>query len=153
MNKNKTVLIITATVFIVIVGAYFVWQNLNSSASNNGIIIYPIQCEDWTGLNIPPLAAQNFQNCLKRRALSRLGFKVNKEDHQVLQWFPDSSLQLISNNNCTIVDQNTWTCASQVSVDYSFGFNNGKPFRGGSEGVIFVTKEQWDSINNGAPTP
>jgi len=138
----------------------------NSTATSGDITMYPVQCDDWfpsdysrgngdNNSNEPQGDARNFQNCLQRRAIDRRTFNVNIASQQVTESDPDlAGTGFSKNTGCTIIDLNNWSCDDGAMQDIlGFGFKNGVPFYNGYAHVLLVDKSQWDSINNGAPTP
>jgi len=56
--------------------------------------------------------------------------------------------------DCTVIDLSNWSCDNDdMRYILGFGFKNGIPFYNGYTHVILVDEAQWDSINNGSPTP
>jgi hypothetical protein len=174
-KKNYTPIIITLgiIIFVILVGVYYIGKGINSPVASSDVTVYPVQCDDWfsqsndpnsyasqmkglddgTNRNEPEGEARNFQNCLKRRALSRISLKIDKANQQVIKWDIDNggTPAFSKSIDCTIVDSNNWSCDNKSS--YPFGFNDGSYFESDFTHVIFVSKTQWNSINNGAPTP
>lgn len=152
--KNTQLGLIIVSLFIIAGAAYFAW---NQNGGNQEIIVYPVQCDDWIKA-APPLETQNFQNCHQRRALDRVGIKIDKTNNTVVNWFIDENPPTFyTATNCAIANSDNWGCNNGAVISTgageSFGFNNGKFFNNAYTDVIFVSESQWDSINNGAPTP
>lgn len=160
-------LAILVLVLVFVLVGYFIIQNSNSPVAGSDITMYPVQCDDWFPTNYdknntndnsnePKGDARNFQNCLQKRALDRIAFKIDKANSEVIEWDPDNtSSGLIKNTGCTIVDSNNWSCNTDGFLGdiMGFGSNNGIVFNNEYTHVLFVSKRQWNSINNGAPTP
>jgi len=138
----------------------------NSTTTSGDITMYPVQCDDWfpadysrgngdNNSNEPQGDARNFQNCHQPRALDRSTYNINVTTQQVIESDPDLTNSGFSKNTgCTIIDLNNWSCDDGDMQDIlGFGFKNGVPFDNEYAHVILVDKSQWDSINNGAPTP
>lgn len=165
-KRTKNIWIGLGMVVLVVV-VYFVVQSSNSSVTGSDLTVYPVQCDDWFPTNYnqnytddnsnePKGGARNFQNCLQKRALGRIAFKIDKANSQVIEWDPDiTSSGFTKHTGCTIVDSNNWSCDNDGLLGdiTGFGSNNGIFFKNGYVHALFVSKTQWDSINNGAPTP
>lgn len=142
---------------VIAVGAYSVGRGSDSLFSSQEVTIYPVQCDDWIIANTAP-ATRSFQDCLQRRAMSRIGISVNEIDHEVVQWLRDeTSSPFYKGTNCTILDSNNWSCdngnfITTLGTD-TFGFKDGNYFNSSFTHVIFVNKSQWNSVNGGQPTP
>lgn len=144
---------IAVLIFIVIGGI--------GSSQTGEFTAYPVQCNDWFMSTAPytftPPATEDFSNCLKPEALAREVFNVKND--QVFQTSPDPDVSGLDElKNCTIEDNQNWTCGGDnVSDVWSGGIldaikisRTGDNFdEWGLTGVIFVTESQWDSINGG----
>lgn len=108
---------------------------------------------------------QSFENCSQKIAYDRDAYKVDVTNNKIISWNPDSRNPSFSEHNssgkdCTIVGINNWGCGNLLYnaglIDLRFGFNNGKYFNSRYDSgihILYVSKTQWDSINNGKPTP
>jgi hypothetical protein len=85
--------------------------------------------------------------------LHRSEYFIYPKENEVVQSNIDiSESPLHKNEECTIVDSGNWSCGSYLSARF-FGFKNGQPFDSGfDDRVIFVSRAEWDSINDGSPS-
>lgn len=109
------------------------------------LTLYPVRCDDWLTRS-PTYNARNFQNCHKPLALEIIAYKVGEQ--QVIKWYPNiEGSSFDKYTDCNIVDVDNWSCNGAA---YStFGFHDGVGFDSSSSQDIFVTQEQWSSINKG----
>jgi|ERR1035437_1117746 hypothetical protein len=142
-KKAKTWSIIVAIVFIVIVIS-LIGQN-----SNSEFTVYPVFCSDW--IKAPPSVA-DFSNCQQPQALEREVYKVDMANQQVIESSPDSAL-FYKLESCTVVDSQTWKCESGASMVGARSRSGEKFVAYGLTAIIFVSQSEWNSINNGAPSP
>ena len=149
MSKKSLILIGGAIIIILIVGAYLFEQ------SQTTFTVYPVFCKDWG--NTPP-ATEDFYNCHQPYAYARETFVVDKTKNQVTETSPDNSA-FYTLDSCTIQDTEHWGCGSSNdafgAVEPSRSGDNfsEKGYAGTPIDTIFVTESQWNSINNGAPSP
>jgi hypothetical protein len=123
---------------------------------------YPVFCQDWFNTNdttintFNPPAIQDFSNCHKPKAEERQVFSVDINKNNVIQTSPDNS-SVIKLDFCTIQDTTHWSCGSGdlskmpggmlAATQINRSADNFNEY--GLYSVIFVTKSQWESINNG----
>lgn len=149
-KKAFTNLCLILGVFLLVSSVgYFIstWEDFDYG---NDLIVYPVQCDDWfEGITV----SENFENCLQPRALSRISFNINASSKEVIVWYMDdeNDYAFSQKTNCIIVSSQNWSCDhGNIS---SFGFNQGKFFKNDFYNVIFVSKSEWDSVNDGKPSP
>jgi hypothetical protein len=120
-------------------------KNSTSDISSNELIVYPVYCKD--------VDTTDFQNCSQKEAQTRSEFKIDTANQKVIWWSLDDktpSFQTLT--DCSIVDLNNWSCNinGNSGLLYKFGFNKGNYFNSANtKHNFFVSKDEWDSINNG----
>ncbi len=146
-RKKRRVWIWVLVVIIVV----FIFVGL--SQSQNSITLYPIQCTDWA-TNLP--TEPGFVNCNHSEALERQVFTVDSAKGQVMETSPDVT-DVTQLKNCTIQDNQHWSCGDGSFFKMPGGIltatqisRSGDNFsEHGLRDVIFVTEDQWNSINGG----
>ena len=144
--KNKIGLILTGVVVSIITLAII-------GGTSSSFTIYPVQCNDW--LSTPPTIA-DFSNCHQAKALERHTFTVDTTKNEVTQTSPENA-DVKKLNYCTIQDSQHWSCGDGSFSKMPGGIlaatqisrSGDRYAEYGLTGVIFVTEDQWSSINNG----
>ena len=147
---SKQTWIWTGVVAILIIVGYSVEQR------SVPFTVYPVFCKDWS--STPP-ATEDFSSCHQPYAYARETFALNKDKSQVTETSPDNGNFYVL-NNCTIQDNEHWGCTG-ANYDAFGGVDPSRSNNYFSENgvyntpvdTIFVTESQWDSINDGAPSP
>jgi hypothetical protein len=143
-KHNKTPLIIIGIAIIIFILMF-------SGNGNSNFTVYPVTCIDW--FTTPPTVV-DFSNCNQPKAMNRQTFSVNTTNNQVIQTSPDTA-DVHQLEYCTIQDEQHWSCGDWLKMPGGV-FASSQISRSGENfvekgltGIIFVTKMQWDSINNG----
>jgi hypothetical protein len=149
----KNTIIIVGIVGIVVAILYFI--NENAPVPGSDMTVYPVQCLDWTNLK-PPTSEQDVAHCSQPKAAARVAFKIDATNNQVMEWSPDdTNIGIKKLTSCTVVNVQNWTCDEGIPTIMSLllGSNDGNFFEDdAAKDMIYVSKEQWNSINNGAPS-
>lgn len=147
-----------STVWIFIIIGIVSW--LASIIAPGDYVAYPVQCNDWLSSEYPYTEkdppTKEFSSCKKPEAMERQIFKVNVKEEKVIETSPDTS-DVISLSACTVQDKNHWSCGSSdfssmpggilASTRINKSENNFSEY--GLSAIIFVTEDQWNSINGG----
>ena len=139
-------IVVLAVLGLAALGAYSLFTDTslwNGNVSGSDLTVYPVWCDNAN--------ASNLQNCTNPRAGDRMAYKVDSANSQVIFWDPDDAgFGLNKYANCTIVNLNNWSCRNDT---YSFGVTSGTYYNNDLIKTIYSSKQQWDNINNGKPSP
>jgi len=142
---SKKVKMQTLIVVIILILIAFVY----SASKFSTITVYPVFCSDW--VNTTPLTF-DFSSCQNPQAVPREVYTANISSQQVTESSPDTAL-VYPLEGCNFVNAQNWSCTGGGSMVGARGYSAGKFVAYGLTGIIFVTEAQWNSINNGAPSP
>ncbi|MEK7473583.1 MAG: hypothetical protein AAB668_02570 [Patescibacteria group bacterium] len=106
--------------------------------ANNDITVYPLWCGD---------ADEATGACKTWVAENRRIYKIDKDNHSVLEWTSDdSSGETIKYTKCAIVDIRQWSCEFDDESG-QFGFSSGEYFFGPSFlQTKYVSKREWEAL-------